>query len=1065
MKKIFLLFFIVSISSIGFAQCDGDLDVFGSPGETEFCPGEVLTFQVLNISGAGCPAIASTYFDWNIGSDQDGLGAANQDFTHTAESGNTTIEVDVYNGSVDPGNLLFSQSIEITVLDEIEVSVDLEDGSLACAGSLLNLEATVTGGDGDYTYTWIPDANSSSSNITTVTGSNVGVGDTYTLNIVDGLTCTGSGTSDFEINEPPVLNISASYSFCDGEDAEIDFNTPGNNSYTWRKLPDGSVQNEGNGILDINNIDSSDEGSYELTVTNSSDCFDTMTITISVDEPSTPSLTFDTSFDCSDGFELSAENAQIAMTVSPNGGNYEIDDATPPPGSITGDNLNLGILGIGGPYNISYIVGNGACQNSVSQEFSIFPELIIEGFTTDLSICDGGTIDIEAASASGSADLSSCVWTYGVNQVNSCELFLQNVSSSLDNTTFNINAVDVNGCTSTRGFDLSVDVLVIQITPDLSENGTSQYCVSNAPFNLNGSPAGGDWLVIGGNQNIVSDLGVFNPSLSGAGTFEISYTVGEGSCTITESVDIVVLSLPTLDAIPNQTLCENSPTLNLNDLVSQSDVLFYDDANELFTAGVFDAGILGVGVFTVTAELTNSSGCTSEQSFNIQVFDAFTAAGDPALSICTGGTPTLGLELTNGNVPFTYEWSNGNLLNNANSSTPTLQSGEIQVTTAFNVTITDGNDCVTSAVQTVNVFQQPNQLAISQSPICVGESSCLSVQFLGGVQPATYNWSGGAIQSTLGCDFTTDPITEPTIFNLNLSFPGNTYCNSQSEEINVVLSSTPNPQIQNLPSSVCKGQQLVLFADNIINGSVVSWQVNPLTAVEESSSQGQVYILNVADDFLGDSFQVSVKEEYPSPSTCDWTNVFDIDISSQVAAAPAEIFYSPVNDVLVYNDSGPDCYQWGFFDSIPAPGDPNFIAIPGQTFQSYVPVQYDPDITYWCQAWYGDCGSSPVCANMSIRSTVVNSALPVYSPEFLLYPNPNQGSFRLDVNNLFPNQEYEIKISNAVGQVLEVQSFMTLSKEVHLYLELGNIASGFYHLGIYRNDGLEMIKAFVIDNQ
>ncbi|MGB0424179.1 MAG: T9SS type A sorting domain-containing protein, partial [Flavobacteriales bacterium] len=570
---------------------------------------------------------------------------------------------------------------------------------------------------------------------------------------------------------------------------------------------------------------------------------------------------------------------------------------------------------------------------------------------------------------------------------------------------------------------------------------------------------------LNGNQNIVDDNGIFNPSLSGAGSFDITYSVTEGSCTDIEPITITVVALPELGPISNLTLCANSPILDLTDVVPQNNVVFCFSPDELIVDGLFDPSEEGVGNYSLTAKLTNESNCTSELQFTIVVVEAFTAAGDPALSICTGGTPTLGAELTNGTGPFTYSWSNSGLLDDANSSTPSLNPGELQATTEFVATIVDDNDCIATATQTVNVSQQPSALVLSQSPICADEQSCLSAAYEGGVEPAIYNWSGGNIQSTDECDYLTDPITEATEFNLTLSFEADTYCNSVNEELNVIISSTPNPQVQNLPTTVCQGQQVVLFADNIISGSEVTWLVSPISAIEESSPSGQVFVLNISEDFNGDELSVSVQERYPSPSTCVWTNTFDVDVSNQIAAEPAEIFYSPINDVLVYNDSEPDCYQWGYFDSIPAPGDPSFVIIPGQTYQSFVPVVYDPDITYWCQAWYGDCNASASCANMSIRSSTVDSPLPIYSPEFLLYPNPNSGNFRLQMNNLFPEQEYELRVINALGQVISVQNFETYSKEAQVTVDLGEIASGLYHLGVYRNSQLEKMTPFIVDNQ
>ena len=135
--------------------------------------------------------------------------------------------------------------------------------------------------------------------------------------------------------------------------------------------------------------------------------------------------------------------------------------------------------------------------------------------------------------------------------------------------------------------------------------------------------------------------------------------------------------------------------------------------------------------------VTDAMGCTLSQ--NVTVGEPAAALSLSAVvsdELCFGdGQGAIDLSVTGGTGPYVYSWNNGS----STQDIVGLESGDYQVT------VTDKNGCMVSAVYTVG---SPDQLAISASvsPIsCRGEGDgAVDVTVSGGVAPYTYAWNHGA---------------------------------------------------------------------------------------------------------------------------------------------------------------------------------------------------------------------------------------------------------------------------------------------------------------------------------
>jgi hypothetical protein len=104
-----------------------------------------------------------------------------------------------------------------------------------------------------------------------------------------------------------------------------------------------------------------------------------------------------------------------------------------------------------------------------------------------------------------------------------------------------ISVIATNATTSCQSTAVNLNVLILQIVPSIVPIGP--FCSGSPCVALTGTPAGGTWSGPGivGNQ--------FCPNTSGAGTFNITYTVTAGGCVFTATTSVTVNPVPVLSPI------------------------------------------------------------------------------------------------------------------------------------------------------------------------------------------------------------------------------------------------------------------------------------------------------------------------------------------------------------------------------------------------------------------------------------------------------------------------------------------------------------------------------------
>jgi uncharacterized protein (DUF2141 family) len=309
--------------------------------------------------------------------------------------------------------------------------------------------------------------------------------------------------------------------------------------------------------------------------------------------------------------------------------------------------------------------------------------------------------------------------------------------------------------------------------------GWSSISPVSAPGNPGGS--GGSW--IWDTQNTYPSGLNFGPGYrfqnngnanwgtSSTGPFTLSFQLVVGnSCTAEDlSIDLNVLGDCQTGGWNNGSCCTD-PSYSVytgNSIPINNNISILDNTSDISCYGSSDGSISlnissGVSPFTyswsngfITASINNLSagsydvivtdatGCSAtlnniiiNEPLEIQI-----SSNTSAISCYGSSDGSISLNITSGNSPFTYSWSNGATTASINN----LSAG------SYDVIVTDATGC--SAALNNMIINEPLEIQISSntSPIsCYGFSDgSISLNITSGISPFTYSWSNGATTASI----------------------------------------------------------------------------------------------------------------------------------------------------------------------------------------------------------------------------------------------------------------------------------------------------------------------------
>ena len=328
----------------------------------------------------------------------------------------------------------------------------------------------------------------------------------------------------------------------------------------------------------------------------------------------------------------------------------------------------------------------------------------------DQTVCEGTAVTLSGAEA------VTYVWDNGV--VDGVAF-----TPTVGTMTYTVTGTDANGCVNTDQVDVTVNPApVVNAGPD-------QTVCEGTAVTLSGSGAATYvW------DNGVIDGVAFTLAV-GTMTYNVTGTDANG-CVNTDQVDVTVNPLPSVNAGPDQTVCEGT-AVTLSGSAAATN--FWDN-------GVIDgvAFTPAVGTTTYTVTGTDANGCVNTDQVDVTVNPLPVVNAGPDQTVCEGTAVTL-----SGSGAATYVWDNGVI--DGVAFTPAVG------TMTYTVSGTDANGCVNTDQVDVTVNPLPVVNAGPDQEVCEGEQVTLN-----GSGAATYVWDNGVVDGvafTLAVGTTTYTVT------------------------------------------------------------------------------------------------------------------------------------------------------------------------------------------------------------------------------------------------------------------------------------------------------------------
>lgn len=353
-----------------------------------------------------------------------------------------------------------------------------------------------------------------------------------------------------------------------------------------------------------------------------------------------------------------------------------------------------------------------------------------------------------------------------------------------------------NGCSNTT----TANQLILAL-PAVTFSTIPGVCPESSPFNLaGGSPVGGVYAGPG------VSAGMFNPTVTGSGTFIIDYTYQDGNgCSNTAVQSLTVYAPPVVNFTPPASLCSNgSPVLLTGGTPSGGSY-----QSPYVNAGRFNPVLSGAGQFPVVYFFTDANSCESSDTGIVVVNAPPVVDFATPPSVCINSFP---LQLNTG-TPSGGTYSGPAVVNN--TFQPALaDTGSIMLYYNY----TDANGCSSSDSASIRVNPLPVVVLSALAPRCVNAGP---LQLSGGT-PVGGAYTGSGVSGSTFYTAIAGVGTHAIIYTY--TNPANGCVNRDTQ--NIVVNPVP---VVNLgaDTTLCAGFSVLLNAGN--PGSSYQWSTGATT--------------------------------------------------------------------------------------------------------------------------------------------------------------------------------------------------------------------------------------------
>ncbi|MBL7889085.1 MAG: gliding motility-associated C-terminal domain-containing protein [Bacteroidia bacterium] len=732
-------------------------------------------------------------------------------FTPTAAAGPTTFADPIYNSwSGTPGSdaITVARTAITPTPSYVCTKVACVAPTAPVVGTITQPTCSTTTGSvaftglpssGTWTITASPGGATATGTGTTGSISGLTAGTTYTFTVQTVAGCPSSASGNAIINAAPTVPTAPTIGTITQPSCTVATGSvalsglPSSGTWTVTGSPSGTATGTGT----TTTISGLAPGTYTFTVSNGT-CTSTSSLNAVLNtQPTTPTAPVVgaiTQPNCT------VTTGSVALSGLPSSGTWTIA-ASPGGATATGTGTTTTFTGLTAGATYTFTVSNGTCTSAASTNAVVNP---LVGVPTAPAI---GTITQPTCTvATGSVALSglpaSGSWT--VTGSPSGTATGSGTTTTISGLAPGSYTFIVNDGTCNSPSSLMAVVNAQPTTPTAPVIGTitQPTCsVATGSVALSGLPSSGTWTITGSPSGTATGTGT-TTTISGLAAGTYTFTVSNGTCTSTTSVNAVVNTQPTIPVAPAVgTITQPSCT------VATASVALSGLPAGSWTVTITPGGttVNGSGTTTTVTGLTagntytftvNDGTCTSTSSTNAVINAQPTTPSTPVLGTVTQPTCTISTgDVALSGLPagsWTITATPGGTTQTGSGTTATFTGLAGGATYTF--TVNDGTcTSAASASVTINTFAgaptAPLLGTITQ-PTCAATTASVVLNGL----PASGSWT---ITTTPGGATTTGTGTTTTITGLT---PGTTYtftvdngtCTSTASA-NALVNNVPTP--------------------------------------------------------------------------------------------------------------------------------------------------------------------------------------------------------------------------------------------------------------------------------
>lgn len=803
---------------------------------------------------------------------------------------------------------------------------------------------------------------------------------TYTVTYTSGGPCPTTSTQNITLNPAgdPMFFYSVS-SFCKNATNPVPFVSS----------PGGGFTASPAGLLFVSpstgeiNLAASQPGNYVITYSTGGPCPASYTQNIIIIQNQNATFNYTQTAYCQNGTNPTPSVAQI-------GGVF-----TSSPAGLVFANNQTGQINLAssstGTYTVTYTVP-GSCVGTYTQTVTVNAAATASLSYPSATYCSNGTNPVATFAAPGGTFTASPAGLVFVGATGGI-----NLAGTVPGA-YTITYTTAGACAATA----TANVSVVQ-APQAFIQPINTLCTGSPSVILTASPSGGTWT--GGAY--INASGQFNPTVSGAGSFPVTYTVSSpGGCNAVANYNVVVNASPAVNIAAAGPYCSND----------SSRVLTATPAGGTWSGnpfvsvnGLFFPRESGAGVFPVIYTLT-SGGCRTDAQVTVQVVNAPAASIHPVAAVCSNGAP-IGLSATVAGGT----WSGGVYVSPTGTFNPALAAiGNNSVT----YTVVNGG-CTSVATAQIPVSGTPNVNILTPTPFCRNDAPNFIVTNIpGGV------FAGGAYINGSGLF---NPALAATGNNTVIyTFTGNNGCVG-SDTATVVVNANPDATIT-YPGMICEGA--APFA---------------LTAATPGGTwSGGAYVNAGIFDPAAAGFGQHPVTYSVTTGTCSATS----SITVTVAPKPIAMFNSHPNGLgatftdLSQNGSS---WSWNFGDGSAEVTTQN-------------PAHLFPDNgTYVVRLIvFNDCGSDTLLQNVMVNKAVgITENGDIASLN--VFPNPTDQFLQITADQL-KSGAWQLGVFDISGKEMSIEMVYPTGGTLNKTVDVTLLTPGVYFLQLKNKEAVHTVK-------